>query len=255
MFLELHIIQSFAPSNLNRDDTNNPKECEFGGVRRARISSQCIKRAMRTHPVFEQTTRVPIGTRTRWLMRPLRERLLKAGHSVEEVRAILPRLVTEYASKLHEDVGRSAVVLYISESEMASIVDALQAEWPALLDETTHDETMSAVVKELTKAHKEVTSAPDIALFGRMLAENPTLNLDAACQVAHALSAHWVTMEMDFFTTVDDLQDAEEPGAGMLGFTLYGSACFYRYARIDWRQLLQTWAATWTSLCGPWRAF
>jgi len=173
MFVELHIIQSFAPSNLNRDDTNNPKECEFGGVRRARISSQCIKRTMHTHPVFEQTTRVPIGTRTRWLMAPLRERLLKAGHSVEEVRAILPRLVTEYASKLHEDVGRTVVVLYISESEMASIVDALRAEWPALLDETTQDETMSAVVKELTKAHKEVTSAPISPSLGECLPRIP----------------------------------------------------------------------------------
>ena len=47
MFIELHIIQNFAPSNLNRSDTGSPKDCEFGGVRRARVSSQCFKRAMR----------------------------------------------------------------------------------------------------------------------------------------------------------------------------------------------------------------
>src|ERR1700726_3904869 len=47
MFIEIHAIQNFAPSNLNRDDTGSPKDCEFGGHRRARVSSQCLKRAVR----------------------------------------------------------------------------------------------------------------------------------------------------------------------------------------------------------------
>jgi CRISPR system Cascade subunit CasC len=83
------------------------------------------------------------------------------------------------------------------------------------------------------------TRAPDIALFGRMLAEKPELNLDAACQVAHALSTHRVTMEMDFYTAVDDLNPDDTAGAGMMGFTGYNSACFYRYARLDWEQLVK----------------
>ncbi len=73
MFIELHMIQNFVPSNLNRDDTNNPKDCEFGGVRRARISSQCIKRSIRTSPVFAETTGVDVGTRTKWLVDLLRQ--------------------------------------------------------------------------------------------------------------------------------------------------------------------------------------
>jgi CRISPR system Cascade subunit CasC len=89
------------------------------------------------------------------------------------------------------------------------------------------------------KGQKDWTSAPDIALFGRMLAEKPELGLEAACQVAHAISTHRVTMEMDFYTAVDDLNPEDTAGAGMMGFTGFDSACFYRYARIDWDQLLE----------------
>lgn len=45
--VEIHVLQNFAPSNLNRDDTGAPKDALFGGTRRARISSQCSKRAVR----------------------------------------------------------------------------------------------------------------------------------------------------------------------------------------------------------------
>jgi CRISPR system Cascade subunit CasC len=88
------------------------------------------------------------------------------------------------------------------------------------------------------KELKSRTSAPDIAMFGRMLAEKPELNIDAACQVAHAISTHRVNMEMDFYTAVDDLLGKEETGAGMMGVLPFNSACFYRYVRIDWNQLL-----------------
>jgi CRISPR system Cascade subunit CasC len=98
------------------------------------------------------------------------------------------------------------------------------------------------LVKVVIKETKDRTGAPDIALFGRMLADKPELNIDAACQVAHAISTHRVTMEMDYYTAVDDLLQDEEAGAGMVGFTGYNSACFYRYVRIDWRQLVQNLA-------------
>jgi CRISPR system Cascade subunit CasC len=93
--------------------------------------------------------------------------------------------------------------------------------------------------KELAKRFKDRSSAPDIALFGRMLAENPELNVDAACQVAHAISTHRVSMEMDFYTAVDELRPEDTAGAGMMGFTGFDSACFYRYARVDWGQLVK----------------
>ena len=114
MFVELHMLQNFAPSNLNRDDTNSPKDCEFGGVRRARISSQCIKAAIRRSPFFEETTRVPVGFRTKLLVNRLSQRLVKAGKSDEEALSAMTAFVPNYASKLEKpeaviDWGRSAV--------------------------------------------------------------------------------------------------------------------------------------------------
>jgi len=242
MFVELHMIQNFAPANLNRDDTNNPKDCEFGGVRRARISSQCIKRAIRTSPLFAETTGVDVGTRTKWLMDLLRKGLVTEDAPEEkkqEATTVLTAFVPKYASKLDKGSEKTAVLLYLSEAEIDSVVEALRENWDDLSDEKTQENTIKQLVKTLVKAHKGQTGAPDIALFGRMLAEKPELGLEAACQVAHAISTHRVTMEMDFFTAVDDLSPEDTAGAGMMGFTGFDSACFYRYARIDWNQLLQ----------------
>lgn len=237
MFVELHLIQNFAPSNLNRDDTGNPKDCEFGGVRRARVSSQSFKRAIRFTPVFAETTGVDIGKRTRWITRLLTMSLKEAGKPEEEISAVLKVFVPAYLSKLDsKNPDRTAVLLYVSADEIATMTTRLLEQWDALLAD---EKTANAIAKELTKRSKGVTSAPDIALFGRMLAEKPDLSLDAACQVAHAISTHRVTMEMDFFTAVDDLQTDEETGAGMMGFTGFDSACFYRYVRLDWEQLLK----------------
>jgi CRISPR system Cascade subunit CasC len=236
MFVELHIIQNFAPANLNRDDTNNPKDCEFGGVRRARISSQCIKRAIRTSPVFAETTGVDVGKRTKFLVDLLKDRLVEAGKTEEDVLAALTVFVPDYASKLDakSEAKKTAVLLYIGKAEVDNLVQALLDNWDLLSD----DKARKKLVRNLVKAHKGRTSAPDIALFGRMLAEKPELGLDAACQVAHAISTHRVTMEMDFYTAVDDLNPEDTAGAGMMGFTGFDSACFYRYARIDWDQLV-----------------
>jgi CRISPR system Cascade subunit CasC len=247
MFIEIHLLQSFAPSNLNRDDTGSPKDCEFGGARRARISSQCLKRSIRKHPAFEHATQVPLAQRTRRMVKLVRERLEAAGKPKEQAERIAAAFVTEYASKLdprttgEEKETQTAVLIYISEGELQAITDALLAEWDGLvgIEDKPLADTIAKLARPIVRAHQDVTGAPDIALFGRMLAEKPELGLDAACQVAHALSTHRVTMEMDFYTAVDDLLERDEPGAGMMGVTGYDSACYYRYARIDWDQLVK----------------
>lgn len=238
MYIELHMIQNFAPANLNRDDTNNPKDCEFGGVRRARVSSQCIKRAIRNEPIFAATTGVTIGKRTKRVVERLRGQIGDAKPEAE-VNAVLPVFVTSFLSKMDKDGQRTAVLLYLSAAEIANVANRLLANWPELVDEKKQSEAVGRLTKELVKEFKDRTSAPDIALFGRMLAEKPELNIDAACQVAHALSTHRVSMEMDFYTAVDDLNPDDTAGAGMMGFTGYNSACFYRYARLDWEQLIK----------------
>jgi len=238
MYIELHLIQNFAPANLNRDDANNPKDCEFGGARRARISSQCIKRAIRNAPIFAATTKMEVGQRTKRIVDRLSKQIGDARPEAE-IKAILPAFVAASLSKMDKDGQRTAVLLYLSASEIASITQKLLDNWLELADEKMRTTVVERLAKEFVKEYKERTSAPDIALFGRMLAEKPELNLDAACQIAHALSTHRVAMEMDFYTAVDDLNPDDTAGAGMMGFTGYNSACFYRYARLDWEQLVK----------------
>lgn len=245
MIIELHMLQSFAPSNLNRDDTNNPKDCEFGGVRRARISSQCIKRSIRQSPLFAQVTGAHIGERTRWATRLLSEPLEKAGKDADQVKAVTTALAQAYAGKMDKkQPERTSVLLYLSAGEIAMITRAMLENWDALVAETAKSDAKAfpltqKIVDDLIKETKNRTSAPDIALFGRMLADKPELNIDAACQVAHALSTHRVTMDMDFYTAVDDLSREDEAGAGMMGFTSFNSACFYRFSLIHWDLLLR----------------
>lgn len=240
MFIELHILQNFAPSNLNRDDTGNPKDTEFGGVRRARISSQAVKRSIRLHPVFAKTTEVEPALRTRWMTRLLAEALVKAGRKEEEAKEVANAFSVQY-SKLEEKKGHTSVLLYLSKTEIETSVKSLTEKWKEVTKNLKEGKSpeLDALAKELFKALKDRTSAPDIALFGRMLAEKPELNIDAACQVAHAISTHRVNMDMDFYTAVDDLTRDDEAGAGMMGVTAFNSACFYRYARIDWDLLVK----------------
>lgn len=238
MFVEWHMIQSFVPSNLNRDDSNNPKECEFGGVRRARISSQCLKRAIRRAPEFAEATGVPCSARTRLLVQHLTERLVKAGKTSEETAAVLERFIRGYLTKLKAEkteFPRTDVMLYFSQAELDAMYAGLLAEWEGLAMDDK--KALSRLTKSLSERFKQHTSGPDIALFGRMLAGHPDLNLEASCQVAHAISTHRVALEMDWWTAVDDLQPKEQPGAGMMDYATYNSACFYRYARIDWTSL------------------
>jgi CRISPR system Cascade subunit CasC len=238
MFIEIHILQNFAPSNLNRDDTGNPKDTEFGGVRRARISSQCIKRAIRSEKVFSQKTVVEPGVRTRWMNRLLADALKSIGKDDAQAQAVADAVATQY-SKM--DKGHTSVLIYLSRQEIAAIKEQLLAKWDEVLASLKDGKSpvIDSIAKDLFKTLKDRTGAPDIALFGRMLAEKPELNIDAACQVAHAISTHRVSMDMDFYTAVDELTKDDESGAGMMGVTAFNSACFYRYARLDWELLVK----------------
>lgn len=237
MFIELHMLQNFAPSNLNRDDTNNPKDCIFGGVRRARISSQCIKRAIRLHPLFEKTTEVPTAERTRFLARALAQKLVEVGKSEEDAKTAAAYFVSAILGGMDsKNEERSKVLFFVSAEEKQTLVKLILDNWDDVVQGKVDNK--SDAIKEYKKKFSNRTSAPGVAMFGRMLAEDPQLNIDAACQVAHAISTHRATMEFDFFTAVDDLQQSEETGAGMMGITGFNAATFYRYARIDFDQLV-----------------
>lgn len=243
MFVEIHLLQSFAPSNLNRDDTGSPKECEFGGVRRARISSQCLKRSIRTSSSFASTTRAPVGIRTRLLKRALTERLSAMSLPLEQIDAVLPKFVEQYLSKKGDakldKEGRTEVLVYVGNPELDDMARLLAERWAELQDTKLASKAIAQIISALTKSYSVTTSVPDIALFGRMLAGRPEFNLEASCQVAHAVSTHRVAMELDYFTAVDDLLKEEETGAGHINVSGYDSACYYRYMRVDWEHLVQ----------------
>lgn len=242
MFIELHLIQSFAPSNLNRDDTGSPKDAIFGGHRRARISSQAFKAAIRREPVFAQTTQVELGQRTKRLVDELSHRLEALGRASDEATAVSTEFAKGYAGKMdRKHPEKTSVLLYLSEEEFDWMTTQLHQNWDIALHEATEkkpkEKIIGDLVKQLIKETDKRTGAPDIALFGRMLADKPSTNIDAACQVAHALSTHAVRMEMDYYTAMDHLKPGDTAGADMVGFTSFNSACYYRYMRIDWNLL------------------
>jgi CRISPR system Cascade subunit CasC len=250
MKIEIHLLQNFAPSCLNRDDTNTPKECDFGGVRRARISSQCFKRAIRQH--FEKNGSVTVGTRTKLIASKIASSLIEKGRPENQV---LPVIESALAGlKIKFDEGKTQYLLFISPDEVEAITVLIDQHWDQLIklisetDDTQAKKTArdakkdakAALSKELVEALEKAlkgSDAVDIALFGRMLADTPKGNIDAACQVGQAISTHAASLEMDFFTAVDDENPKEETGAGMLGYTGFQSACLYRYALIDVDQL------------------
>lgn len=235
--IELHLIQQFAPSCLNRDDTNSPKDCVFGGVRRARISSQCLKRYIRLW--FNEQGQMPIGIRTKKLKDELAKRL--AGRDPEALDRAITTFLTTYYSGMDND--QTTVLQYVSPAELDIAAKCIIEQWDALAAEPAKGgkPDKGKVDKEAMKQIKEALGAaqhsPDMALFGRMLAEHAERNIEAATQVAHAISTHRVEMELDFYTAVDDLNPEGTTGAGMMGYTGFNSACFYRYALVDCAQL------------------
>ena len=237
--VELHIVQNFAPSCLNRDDANAPKDCEFGGFRRARISSQCIKRAVRWHPEFRDRAKDHLAIRTRRITEHIAEQVAgRVGADQAEVQPIVDQLIAAAVVKMGKGTETS-VLLFLGHDEIERIIATVADAWPELAAAAQEgDKALKEKVKAVAKDIDLGTKSVDVALFGRMIAEQPKWNIEAACQVAHAISTHAVDMEMDFYTAVDDLNPEEEPGAGMMGVIEYNSACFYRYSLLDWPQLL-----------------
>lgn len=228
--IELHLIQNFAPSCLNRDDANAPKDCEFGGVRRARISSQCIKKSQRDY--FRDSGSVDTGVRTKLLKSRLLELLSQKGSDEDAGKAVDAFLSTYYSGMDKKKTEQTSVLLYVSSEEISADVECISANWEALVS-GKHKED-----KAVTQRLKQARLSADIALFGRMLAEKKELSADASVQVAHAISTHRVDMDFDFYTAVDDMNPESETGAGMMGETGFNSACFYRYAVLDRNQLV-----------------
>jgi CRISPR system Cascade subunit CasC len=240
--LEVHILQTVAPCNLNRDDMGSPKDALFGGFRRARISSQAQKRAVRVAfkdwPLLSEEER---AVRTKRLVEELLRRLKDKDKDVEE--QLARRAVENALNALKFGVkeGRTEYLFFLGKRELDALAQQIRENLEALSGEVK-GKKKAEVPNELKKALEGVLDggkAVDLALFGRMLADRPELGKDAAAQVAHALSTHKVDRQIDFYTAVDDLNPKEETGAEMMGYVEFYSATLYRYAVVDLEKLLE----------------
>jgi CRISPR system Cascade subunit CasC len=228
--LELHLIQNFAPSNLNRDDTGSPKDCEFGGFRRARISSQCQKKAMRNYFASASLLQPEeLAVRTKRAAEIVKEHLVAAGKPAEEAGVAAMKAVLALGIPEGKKPGLTGYLLYLSKSELKNLCEWALANYDKLLSAEKKNKGKAAE----PKAKLDGKKAADLALFGRMLADIQEQSVDAAAQVAHAISTHRVSVEFDYYTAVDDRQPADNAGADMVGTIEFNSACYYRYANVN----------------------
>lgn len=246
MILELHLIQNFAPSNLNRSDTGSPKDCTFGGFRRARISSQCFKRAIRWDSNFQKVLKANGGSvRTRQMIVEIAKQIASDEIKLDVATKIVSEIFKDGGIERPEkgeegEKGNTKLVFYMNGKTISEMAEKFKENWTNL----TNKETKDVVIKQLGELLAKSVKSPDIALFGRMLeidSKKPfgkiNLGMLGSSQVAHAISTHKVGMEFDYFTAVDDLLETGQVGAGMIGTVEFNSACFYRYLNVDVDQL------------------
>jgi CRISPR system Cascade subunit CasC len=253
--VEIHALQNFAPSNLNRDDTGAPKDALFGGTRRARVSSQCLKRAVRQHftGLVKENALAPgdVAVRTKRVWETLSRLLVEKGRTRGEAEEKARMALSAMELSVKED-GKSEYLLFLGQREISRVADIIHEKWDSIIASEAapaegkkpgkaKKQAAQSADPELKKALDKVFNggkAVDVALFGRMLADMPEKNQNAACQVAHAISTHAVEREFDFYTAVDDLKPEDTAGADMMGTVEFNSACFYRYAVVDWETLV-----------------
>lgn len=216
LFLDIHAIQTVPPSNINRDDTGSPKTAQYGGVTRARVSSQSWKRAIRKY-FYDKGDTQNIGIRSCDIVKYIAKKIVDKDNSISVEDAITLVEKTLNAAKLSTKDQKLKALFFISNNQADKFAQAC-------LDKKTDKTELQEILKTDTSI--------DIALFGRMLADDPSLNEDASSQVAHAISTHAIESEFDFYTAVDDLAPEDNAGAGMLGTLEYDSSTLYRYANI-----------------------
>ena len=239
MLYEIHMLKNYPPTNLNRDDTGAPKTCVFGGVTRGRISSQCLKRTWRTSDLFRTLIGEDnLGVRTRRLPELVSDKLREMGVPDDYVKAVQTKL-SGFGNKTGKETKEgniTAQMIFFAPQDINAVAEAVKEKLNSC--NTVKDvEKMKA--QDLQSAVSNAQIRPvtlDIALFGRMVTSDAFRDVEAAMQVAHAISTNKVSVESDYFTAMDDLlngESLEENGAGMIGDIDYNSSCYYLYASID----------------------
>ena len=214
IYLDIHILQTVPPSCVNRDDTGSPKTARYGGVTRARVSSQAWKRAVRL--MFrDMFPKDEVGIRTKRAVELVRERITALKPDADKPEKLAADALSNAGVKLAKDNAGTDALFFLSAAQASALAKLAVA-----------GENDKNAYKQALKDNPSV----DIALFGRMVASDPSLNYDAAAQVAHAISTHEVRNEFDYFTAMDDLAPEDNAGAAHLDTTEFNSCTMYRYA-------------------------
>lgn len=231
LYLDVHILQTVPPSCVNRDDTGSPKTAVYGGVRRARVSSQAWKRAVR---VAFRTMYEPeeLSSRTKRIVEMVASQIRKMDENADAEKKAIEVLKATGLSINEKDITKGTEALFFMSETQAAALAKIVVETPDKIKD-----------KEVCKAALSEHPSVDMALFGRMVASDPSLNYDAAAQVAHAISTHAVQNEFDYFTAVDDKAPEDSAGAGHLGTVEFNSSTLYRYATINVNELKEKMAA------------
>lgn len=216
LFLDIHAIQTVPPANINRDDTGSPKTAQYGGVTRARVSSQSWKRAIRKY-FNENGDLGNVGIRSLEIVKYVADKIVEKDSSISIEEAMLMAEKTINTAKISTKEQKAKALFFLSDKQAEKLAQAS-------IDKVTDKKQLESILND--------DISIDIALFGRMVADNTILNEDASSQVAHAISTHAIQSEFDFFTAVDDLAPEDNAGAGMLGTVEYNSSTLYRYSNI-----------------------
>jgi len=217
LFLDIHVIQTLPPSNINRDDTGSPKTAVYGGVRRARVSSQSWKKAMRDY--FKENGNLSnVGVRS----------LDVVSFLAEKIRELKPELSMEDAVNKSVKTFNAAGISTTKDNKVKALFFLGKEQADNLAKEAIKDNLDKKALQEILNSNIAV----DIALFGRMVADDASLNEDASSQIAHAISTHGVQTEFDYFTALDDLSKDAKPGAAMIDTIEYNSSTLYRYGNV-----------------------
>lgn len=238
-FIEIHALQSVPASCINRDDSNQPKTVMYGGSLRSRVSSQAWKHAMRV-TFRKQAEKLPDSNwlksqRTRYIFDQVADEMIKQDLSIKREDALkktyhvfkdLLKIKCSEPDKKNA-YYRTKALLVLSHDQLVNFANYLISHTD---DEI--DANKATIVDVLTQSN-----SLDLALFGRMVAGDEALNVDAASQVAHAFSVNTIQPEFDYFAAIDEGQPAEFTGAAMLDDTGYNSGTLYRYANVNITEL------------------
>ena len=234
-FLQLHLLTAYGPSNLNRDDTGRPKSVLFGGAPRLRISSQSLKRAWRTSDIFQSTLDGYLANRTQRLGQDVLQHLVEGGMDGKTALTEARKIASVFGKPKSENDRHPTFIeqlAFVSPEERAGVF--------AVANRVLEGEELESLKAD--DILRQTDAAADIAMFGRMLADNPKFNREAAVQVAHAITTHRMVAEDDYYTAVDDLKSRDEPedaGAGFVGVQEFGAGVFYLYLCVDRGLLLE----------------